>query len=267
MAASKKDTATAVNLARFKATCRECNLRERCLPLGLNESERAALEDIIRSRRALKKGETLYRFGDPLRSLYAIHSGSLKSTCLIGDGRAQVTGFHLPGELLGADAISAEVYPCSAQALEGSEVCEIPYDKLKTLAQHIPGLQHQLFRMMSREIVADERLVIMLGRMSAEERLAACLMNFSQRYAYLGMDGTVLRLTMSRQDLGEYLGLALETVSRLFSRFQNDGLIEVHGRCVHLLDRQRLDALASGGTKTYHRLRACGRQGEAPVSA
>lgn len=255
MAASENDTATVVDLARNKAACRECHWRELCLPLGLDESERTALDRIIRRRRVLKRGEMLYRFGDPLRALYAIRRGSLKTTGLMEDGRAQVTGFHLPGELLGADAISAEVHPCSAEALEASEVCEIPYGELETLAQKIPGLQHQLLRMLSRQLVDDERLLVLLGRMSAEERLAACLVSLSQRYARLGMDGTVYRLSLSRQDLGDYLGLALETVSRLFSHFQDHGLIEVRGRRVRLLELQRLQALASGGIENRRRRR------------
>jgi CRP/FNR family transcriptional regulator len=250
MASRESETAAVINLSRIKTTCRECTLQELCLPLGLDEPDVAALDRIVRRRRTVKKGELLYRFGDPLRFLYAIRRGSLKTTGLMEDGRAQVTGFHLPGELLGIDAISTDVHPCSAEALETSEVCEIPYPALEDLARSIPGLQHQLFRIMSREIVDDERLLIMLGRMTAEERLAACLVSFSQRYARLGGSGMEFKLTMSRQDLGDYLGLALETVSRLFSRFQEEGLIEVRGRTIRLLESERLTAMVTG---TLHR--------------
>lgn len=246
MASCESETATVINLSRIKAVCKECTLQELCLPLGLGEADVAALDSIIRRRHAIKKGELLYRSGDPLRTLYAIRRGSLKTTALMEDGRAQVTGFHLPGELLGIDAISTDVHPCSAEALETSEVCEIPYEALEDLARRIPGLQHQLFCLMSREIADDERLLIMLGRMTAEERLATCLVSFSQRYARLGGSSTEFKLTMSRQDLGDYLGLALETVSRLFSRFQEDGLIEVHGRNVRLANPERLTTMVIG---------------------
>ena len=242
----KKENAKIINIASIKAACKDCTLRELCLPLGLNESDLNALDRVIRRRRTLYKGEQLYRLGDPLKSLYAVRAGALKTTGLMEDGRVQVTGFHLPGELLGIDAINTDQHPCSAEALETAEVCEIPYDALEGLAQQVPGLQHQLFRIMSREIVEDERLLMMLGRMSAEERLASCLLSFSRRHARLGLDSAALKLSMSRQDLGDYLGLALETVSRLFSRFQEEGLIEVQGRHVQLLNVDRLHAIAGG---------------------
>jgi CRP/FNR family transcriptional regulator len=242
----KKEAAAVISISSIKAACKDCSLRELCLPLGLSEPDISALDKVIRRRRALKKGELLYRFGDPLRSLYAIRNGSLKTTGLIEDGRAQVTGFYLPGELLGIDAINADKHPCSAEALETSEVCEIPYNLLEELAHQVPGLQHQLLRIMSREIVRDEEMLMMLGRMSAEERLASCLMSFSRRLARLGGPSAEFKLSMSRQDLGDYLGLALETVSRLLSRFQEDGLIGVRGRQIVLRDLKRLQAMASG---------------------
>ena len=242
----KKEAATVINIASIKAACKDCSLHELCLPLGLSEPDLAALDKIIKRRRTLKKGELLYRYGDSLRSLYAIRSGTLKTTGLIEDGRAQVTGFYLPGELLGIDAISSEQHPSSAEALETSEVCDIPFGALEELAMKVPGLQHQLLRIMSREIVRDEDMLMMLGRMSAEERLASCLMSFSRRLTRLGSGAMEFRLSMSRQDLGDYLGLALETVSRLLSRFQEEKLISVHGRQIVLRDLERLRALAAG---------------------
>jgi CRP/FNR family transcriptional regulator, anaerobic regulatory protein len=230
------DSAKVVSLATLKAACQECSLRDLCLPLGLDESELRALEGTVKSRRKLKKGDYLYRTGDRFRSLYALRAGSTKTCETSADGNVQITAFHLPGELLGMDAISSESHPCDVVALESTEICELPFDKLETLAREIPGLQHQLFRIMSREIMQDEALLLMLGRMKAEERLATFLLSFSKRHQKLGQSATELRLPMSRQDLGDYLGLALETVSRLFSRFQEDGLITVQGRQVQLLD-------------------------------
>jgi len=166
----KREAAAVINISSIKAACKDCTLQELCLPFGLNEIDITALGKAIKRRRTLKKGEMLYRFGDPLRALYAIRSGALKTTGLIEDGRAQVTGFYLAGELIGIDAINSDRHPCSAEALESSEVCEIPYPALEDLATKIPGLQHQLLRIMSREIVRDEEMLMMLGRMSAEER-------------------------------------------------------------------------------------------------
>jgi CRP/FNR family transcriptional regulator len=247
----KKEAATVINISSIKAACKDCTLRELCLPLGLSEPDISALDKAIKRRRVLKKGEMLYRFGDPLRALYAIRLGTLKTTGLIEDGRAQVTGFYLPGELLGIDAINTDQHPCSAEALETSEVCEIPYIGLEELAMKVPGLQHQLLRIMSREIVRDEEMLMMLGRMSAEERLASCLMSFSRRLARLGNGAVEFKLSMSRQDLGDYLGLALETVSRLLSRFQEDGLIGVHGRQIVLRNVEQLRAMAAGNGREH----------------
>ena len=245
----KKEAAAVINISSIKAACKDCTLRELCLPLGLSEPDINALDKAIKRRRVLKKGEMLYRFGDPLRALYAIRRGTLKTTGLIEDGRAQVTGFYLPGELLGIDAINADLHPCSAEALETSEVCEIPYVNLEELAIKVPGLQHQLLRIMSREIVRDEEMLMLLGQMSAEERLASCLMSFSRRLERLGNTAVEFKLSMSRQDLGDYLGLALETVSRLLSRFQNEGLINVHGRQIVLRDVERLRGMAAGAPR------------------
>jgi len=251
----KKETATVINIANIKSACRDCSLRELCLPLGLNESDLDALDKLIKRRRRLVKGETLYRFGDKLVLLYAIRQGCIKTTGLLEDGRVQVTGFYFPGELLGIDAFNTDLHPCNAEVLDTTEVCEIPYHDLEDLALKIPGLQHQLFRIMSREIVRDEQMLMMLGRMTAEERLAACLLSFCQRRRNLGESGNEFRLSMSRQDLGDYMGLALETVSRLFSRFQDDGLISVQGRIVRIHDISRLRQLA-GAPDSGHMHRA-----------
>lgn len=235
--------ATVINIAILKAACQDCSLRGLCLPLGLSEADMRALEGTVKARRKLKKGEMLYRTGDPFRALFAIRSGSTKTSEIATDGSVQITGFHLPGELLGIDAISSEQHPCDVTALENTEICELPFDKLEALARELPGLQRQLFRIMSREIMNEEHQLLMLGRMKAEERLAVFLLSFSERFANLGFSPTDLRLPMSRQDLGDYLGLALETVSRLFSRFQEEDLIRVQGRDVRLISPSRLKAL------------------------
>ncbi len=251
----KTDKAKVVNLSSVKAACQDCSLRELCLPLGLNEQDLSALNNLIKRTRKLKKGEFIYQMGQPLTSLYAIRSGSAKTCEIATTGDVQITGFHLAGELVGVDGISADRHHCDAVALEPTEVCEIPYDKLEELAHEVQGLQHQLFKILSREIVNDSELLLMLGKMNAEERLAACILSFSNRFQQLGDSGTEFKLSMSRQDLGDYLGLALETVSRLFSRFQEDGLLAVDGRRIEILDIIRLSALAGGAAgdePTHH---------------
>lgn len=242
---STPGSAKVINIASLKAACGECSLRDLCVPLGLNVEDMHALEGAIKSHRQLSKGDFLYRVGDPFRALYAIRSGSTKTCEIAADGSVQITGFHLPGELLGIDAISSEQHPCDVMALETTEICELPFARLEALARELPGLQHQLFRIMSREIMDEEMQLLMLGRMKAEERLATFLLSFSRRYQRLGHSPRDLRLPMSRQDLGDYLGLALETVSRLFSRFQEDQLISVQGRSVQLLNLDGLKKVSS----------------------
>ena len=234
------NSANVISLTALKVACGECSLKDLCLPLGLGADDMRALEATVKSHRKLSKGEFLYRVGDPFRSLFAIRSGSTKNCEITTDGSVQITGFHLAGELLGMDAISSEQHPSDVVALETTEICELPFDKLETLARELPSLQHQLLRLMSREIADEEIQLVMLGRMKAEERLATFLLSFSRRLQKLGNSSSVLRLPMSRQDLGDYLGLALETVSRLFSRFQEEKLITVQGRNIKLLDAGRL---------------------------
>lgn len=233
-----------IDIKDVKVACQECTLRELCLPLGLNDADLDSLGNIIKRTRKLKKGEFLYRVGDNLTSLYAVSKGSIKTCELSAGGQIQITGFHLAGELVGVDGISTERHHCDAVALEPTELCELPFGELEEMSRQIPSLQHQMFRLLSREIVQDGELLLMVGKMNAEERLATCLISFSERYARLGLSGTQFRLSMSRQDLGDYLGLALETVSRLFSRFQEDGLLQIEGRNVEITNIDGIRSVA-----------------------
>ncbi len=245
---AQKNPQSAVSLSSFKIACKNCALRELCLPLGIDGSDLDKLDKLLKKRRLVKKRDYLYRMGDPMQSLYAIRSGSLKTAGLMEDGRVQVVGFHLPGELVGFDAISNNRYNCDAISLEDTELCEIPYDKLEEAARHIPGLQHQLLRMMSRVLVQEEAQLMMLGKMNADERLAAYILSLSRRQKQLGRSGESFRLSMSRQDIADYLGLALETVSRLFSRFQEEGMVSVQGRDIQVTGRQQLQQLTGQTT-------------------
>jgi CRP/FNR family transcriptional regulator len=229
-----------VSLKEIKVACQECSLNEICLPVGIDNEDMERLDAIIDRKRPLARGDQLFQVGDPFSSIYAVRSGSLKTYATSEDGQEQVMGFHLPGELVGLDAIANDAHPLTAKALETTSVCEIPFNQLESLSGQLPGLQHQMLRVMSQEIHDDEQNMLTLGQRSAEERLAAFLISLSNRYRRRGFSATQFNLTMSRGDIGNYLGLALETVSRLFTRFQNEGLLKVERRNIELLDRQRL---------------------------
>ncbi|HET7833563.1 MAG TPA: fumarate/nitrate reduction transcriptional regulator Fnr [Gallionella sp.] len=232
-----------VSHSLLKTACSSCNLRELCLPVDLSSAEMRLLDDLSHVKRCFPRGAYLYRSGDRFQSLYAIHSGSFKTQVLHEDGREQVTGFQMIGEIIGLDAISTDHHTCEAVALEDSEVCDLPFTRLEALSREMPSLQRHLHKIMSREIVRDQGIMLLLGSMRAEERLAAFLLNLSQRFAARGHSATSFQLRMSRQEIGSYLGLKLETVSRAFSHFQEDGLICIKVRSVEILDMGRLRCL------------------------
>lgn len=221
---------------RARPGCVACSLRELCLPAGLAPHELEKLDRLVSQRRRLRKGEVLYRAGAPLAALHAVRTGFLKSCVLHEDGREQVAGFHMMGDLLGLDAIGDSRHASDTVALEDSEVCEIPYPALEQLTRELPCLQQQLTRIMSREIIRDQGLMLLLGSLRAEERLAAFLLNLSQRFAARGYSPTEFILRMTRRDIGSYLGLKLETVSRTFSALQRRRLIRIRQRHVRILD-------------------------------
>jgi len=227
-----------------KVACQDCSLFQLCLPVGIDQANLAEVDRIIKRRRPIQRSDQLFASGDMFRSIYAVRSGSLKTSVLTQDGREQVTGFFLPGEIVGLDAIATGEHTCTARALETTSVCEIPYDELETIGARIPSLPRQLLRIMSREMHHDQLLLLLLGKRSADERLATFLFSLSQRFGLRGYSPSEFNLSMSRNDIGNYLGLAVETVSRLFSRLQEDGILVVHSRHVQLCDISRLQALA-----------------------
>lgn len=248
---------TAVDLSRIKLACKDCSLFQLCLPVGVEEPDLELLDKIIKRRRPVKRGDHVFNIGSRFHAIYAVRSGSIKTYTATEDGQEQVTGFHLPGELLGLDAINTNRHPCGAKSLETSSICEIPFERLEELSSHIPSLQHQLLKIMSKELLHDQTLLTVLGRKNAEERLAALLVSLSERYRLRGFSATEFHLSMSRNDIGNYLGLAVETVSRLFTRFQSDGLLEVHRKHVHIRDLERLRAMANANRgRSDLRLRA-----------
>jgi len=232
-----------ISLTVIKTACSNCNLRELCLPFGLNLDELERLDNLVSTRRRIKRGDHLYRAGAEFDAIYAIRSGFFKTDVLLEDGRDQVTGFQMAGELLGLDGISTEHHTCNAIALEDSEICAIPFSQLESLSREIHTLQHHFHKVMSREIVRDHGVMMLLGTMRAEERLAAFLLNLSQRFTARGFSHAEFYLRMTREEIGSYLGLKLETVSRAFSRFQEEGHIAVQQKHIRILNVNGLKAL------------------------
>ncbi len=223
-----------------RVSCNDCSLSQICLPLAVEPEQLDELDRIIRRGRALKRGEHLYRAADSFEAVYAVRSGALKTYAMSEDGDEQVTGFYLPGEIVGMDGISTAYHISSAKALETSTVCEIPFAHLEKLSIKIPSLQHHFFSLMSREIQEDRALLMLLSKKSADDRIAALLTTMAARQERRGLSSRLFRLPMSRYDIGNYLGLAVETVSRIFTRFQQQGLIRVQGREIEILDSERL---------------------------
>jgi len=232
-----------INVKHLRSACSSCSLHELCLPAGLALPDLDRLDNIVNRRRPLKRGDYLHRAGGSLQSLFAIRTGFLKSCVLHNDGREQVAGFHMMGELLGMDAIGSGKHLCDAIALEDSEVCEIPFNDLEQLSRDIPALQQHFHRIMSREIARDYGVMLLLGSMRAEERLAAFLLNLSQRFAARGYSPTSFNLRMTREEIGSYLGLKLETVSRAFSHFQSEGLVVVQNKSIEIKNMDGLRKL------------------------
>jgi CRP/FNR family transcriptional regulator len=235
-----------VRLEPFKVACSSCNLRELCLPVGISNEQMTRLDDIVATRRTVGRGEALFRAGDAFLSLYAVRTGFFKTCVSSEDGRDQVTGFQMAGELIGLDGISTDRHTCDAVALEDSQVCVIPYHQLEDLSRELSDLQRHFHKIMSREIVRDHGVMLLLGSMRAEERLAAFLLNLTQRLRTRGFSASSLILRMTREEIGSYLGLKLETVSRAFSRFQEEGILNVKQRQIQVLNPDALQKLVNG---------------------
>ena len=234
-----------MNLQAIKVACASCNLRELCMPMGLNPQEMDRIEEVVAVRRKIKRGTTLFSNGDKFTSLYAIRTGFFKTCIATEDGRDQVTGFQMAGEVIGLDGIVNDQHTCDAVALEDAEVCVMPFDRLEEISREITAMQHHVHKIMSREIVREHGVMLLLGSMRAEERLAAFLLNLVQRLHARGFSQSELILRMTREEIGSYLGLKLETVSRTFSKFVEDGIVEVKQRHVHILDTGALKRIVN----------------------
>ena len=224
--------------------CSTCVLGQFCIPVGLSHEELIKVDALVKERISLKKGDVLYRHGNPMSSVYSVRFGTLKTEHCLSDGRSQIIGFHLPGEILGLDAIGDGYHQSDAIALEDSEACIIRFTEFESLASQIPTLQNQFHRILSRELTQDQRHLLSLGSLRAEERLAGFLLNLSERLTVRGYTNHELDLRMSREEIGSYLGIQIETVSRMLSRFSDSGLIQVKQRHVKLIDINGLYELA-----------------------
>lgn len=229
----------------LKVACSNCNLRELCLPVGFSPEDIDRLDEIVKTRRRVKQGDPLFNDGDTFTSLYAIRTGFFKTSVTTDDGREQVTGFQMAGEIVGLDGIVNEQHTCHAVALEDAEVCVMPFANVEALSREFPVLQRNVHKIMSREIVRENEVMMLLGNMRSEERIAAFLLNLVQRLHTRGFSKTELILRMSREEIGSYLGMKIETVSRTFSKFSDMGIIEIKQRFVHIKDAEALKKICN----------------------
>ena len=232
----------------IKVTCSNCNLLELCMPFGLTPSELERVDGVVANRRKVKRGSLLFRNGDRFPSLYAIRTGFFKTCVASEDGREQVTGFQMAGEIIGLDGIVHDNHTCDAIALEDAEVCVMPFDRLEELSREVNTLQRHVHKVMSREIVREHGVMLLLGSMCAEERLAAFLVNLIERLHVRGFSQTEVVLRMTREEIGSYLGLKLETVSRTFSKLVDENIVEVKQRHVRILNVDALRHIVSASS-------------------
>ncbi|QNP40410.1 fumarate/nitrate reduction transcriptional regulator Fnr [Lysobacter solisilvae (ex Woo and Kim 2020)] len=236
--------APVLDLATLRSGCSHCSLQQLCLPAGISPDELQRLDEIVRRRRPIERGERLYRAGDPLAAVFVARDGAFKTVSISEEGEEQVIGFHLPGELIGLDALGAGSHRCEAIALTEANVCEVPFEQLAVVAAQLPSLQQQLLRVIGQSVGRDQDHLGILVRRQAGERIALFLHGLSERYRNIGQPATQFKLPMSREDIARYLGLALETVSRGFTRLQEDGVIDVVGRRIDILKPAELNRLA-----------------------
>ena len=232
-----------IDIDHFKVRCKDCSLRELCFTHGMNEEDLNSMDAVVEQTRPLHKSDYLYRDGDKATAIYAVRSGCVKTVTESANGDEQIVGFHLAGELLGLDGFSEGIHTCNALALETSSVCELPLDQLEELCRMMPGLQKQMRRIMGKEVTAEHKQLLLLGKMSSEERLASFILSLSARMQERNWKVDEFNLSMPRQDIANYLGMAVETVSRLFASFQHDEIIAVDRRHITIRDMARLKSI------------------------
>jgi CRP/FNR family transcriptional regulator len=243
---TKKDKL--LRIEALQISCHNCGLSELCMTHGMDADEITQLDKLLKRQQPYQPGQHLFHAGDQSSSIFAVRSGAIKTYCITEDGDEQVLGFALPGEMVGLDGLAGSSFSSSSVALETSSVCELPFSQLEELCTRLPGLQKQMMRLLGKEIRSDQHLLTMLGQRSAEERLASFLISLSSRYKLRGLSASEFNLPMSRQDIGNYLGLAIETVSRTFAHFQEAKLLTVNRRQIRILDHAALEAIVDGCT-------------------
>ena len=234
-----------IDLNKVKVSCGDCNLHELCLPRSMDLADMERLDSLVKRSRPLHKGDVLFRAGEPLNSLYAVRSGCVKLYISSEEGEDQIIGFYLPGEILGLDGIEKNKHTCTAVALETTTLCALPYHNLSEICKKVPALHEQMFRLMARELTHENQLLLTINKKNAEERIATFLISLSARFKGLGYSETEFRLNMSRAEIGNYLGLTIETVSRGLNRFQKIGLISIQRKYIKILDLEGLKELCS----------------------
>ena len=227
--------------SEFSIHCQSCSFSHLCLPVSLNKTELDSLDDIIERKKPLHKHDKLVKAGDKFNSLYAVRAGSFKSFVSSKDGEEQIIGFHFPGDIIGFDALRENTHQSYTQALETAMVCELPYETLDKMAVQFPKLRHQIMSFMSAEIKQDHDLMMLLNKRTAEERLIYFLAHLSKRFEDRGFSPRQYNLSMTRNEIGNYLGLTVETISRLLTRFQKEGIIKVDGKLITILDFEAMD--------------------------
>lgn len=226
----------------FSIHCQNCSFSHLCLPVALNKAEIESLDDIIERKKPLHKHDNLVRAGDKFTSLYAVRAGSFKSYICDRDGEEQIIGFHFPGDIIGFDALRQNTHQSFTQALETAMVCELPYDTLEVISDKVPKLRQQIMSFMSAEIKHDHDMMMLINKRTAEERLAYFIHHLSERFEERGFSGRQFNLSMTRNEIGNFLGLTVETISRLLTRFQKDNIIQVDGKLITILDAEQLNA-------------------------
>ena len=231
-------------LKASKADCSKCSIQVLCLPAFVGTDDFDRINTLVQNRKPLKRGDSLFSTGQKLSSIYVAREGAFKSVVYNEDGDSQVTGFHLPGEILGLDGLGTDFHTCDSIALTVADVCEIPLQDLEHIASQVPSMQHQLLKIMGQTINRDQKHIEILAKKNAHERVAIFLHQLAERYKLLGRSEQRFMIPMSREDIGSYLGLVIETVSRTFGKMQDEGLIAINGREVQILKKEKLYSLA-----------------------
>ncbi len=238
-----------INIATIKASCSNCNLQEICVPRGLGKQGLEELDRLVQKSKLLHKGDFLFRSGEEFKALYAVKLGSVKIYIIDKQGVEQIVGFYFPGEILGLDGIEHHKHSCYASAMETSSLCPIPYSDFSEVCLRVPDFQEQMFRLLSKEFTHENKMLLSINNKNSEEKIATFLSSLAFRFKKLGYSDKEFYLPMSRQEIGNYLGLRIETVSRVFTKFQKKELIELQKKLITIKDNALLEDVCTGSSR------------------